>query len=64
MERKPSTSKKLPAKPILPSQEVCTAWEKEDPAYISRKNCRAKKVLNRSFLKRSILTNEILRRKY
>lgn len=53
-------------KPITQSDEVYAAWEKEDPSYGLHKSSisRAKKVLNRSLLKRSILTNEILRKKY
>ncbi|PWU13478.1 MAG: hypothetical protein C5B45_05950 [Chlamydiae bacterium] len=67
-EIKPMQPPKIPASsvhvkttPITP-QEV--AWEKEDSLLPTNSSSRSKRILNRSRLRQSILTSEILGKKY
>ena len=52
--------KTIPIKP----QEAMVAWEKEDSLLPKSSNSRSKRILNRSCLRQSILTSEILGKKY
>jgi hypothetical protein len=46
------------------SQEAPSAWEKEDSLLDKNSSSRGKRILNRSRLRQSILTSEILGKKY
>lgn len=52
--------KTTPTKP----QEIAVTWEKEDSLLPKDSSSRSKRILNRSCLRQSILTSEILGRKY
>lgn len=68
-EVKPTQPPKIPATiypkttPIKP-QEASFSWEKEDSLLDKNSSSRGKRMLSRSRLRQSILTSEILGKKY
>jgi len=57
-------SRGLHVKTTTKPQEIAVTWEKEDSLLPKDSSSRSKKILNRSCLRQSILTSEILGRKY
>ena len=59
----PASSAQVKTTPIKP-QEAVAVGEKEDSFLPKNSNSRSKRILNRSCLRQSILTSEILGKKY